>query len=239
MRFKIITSGLIFTLIFVYVGGCRKAGLWLMKKDDPKHADAMVILMGSIADRILHAVDIYKNRVVDKVIIVEGVTGAFKAIKERGVNIKTGTEQMKNIAVELGIPTDSMVILPGNAQSTLQEALIVKEYLSDKPDLDTILLVSSAHHTRRAYMIFKNAFTNSDKRVFFICSPSPYSDFNAQKWWKSKDGIETVMLEYLKIMNFFMVEKRKLRRNQGNMITLVNSTQLRIYGIFASQPTIQ
>jgi len=35
----------------VYVKACRRAGVWLIKENEPVHADAIVILVGSIADR--------------------------------------------------------------------------------------------------------------------------------------------------------------------------------------------
>jgi uncharacterized SAM-binding protein YcdF (DUF218 family) len=211
MKSKIYSSGILLIIVVLNVGSCRKAGVWLVKRDEPVNADAMVILMGSIADRILHAVDLFQNRVADKVIIVEGGMGAFRELIERGADIISGTEQIRNAIVDLGITTESIIILPGNAQSTQDEALIIREYLSDKPGIDTLLLVSSKHHTRRAYMIFKDTFRNSQKHIYIFCSPSPYTDFNPNEWWKSKDGIETVLLEYLKLINFVLFERSELK----------------------------
>jgi len=76
----------------------------------------------------------------------------------------------------------------------------------------SLILVSSAPHTRRASMIFKAAFKNSEKPVCIFCSPSPYTVFNAEKWWKRKDDIETVLLEYLKLMNFVLFDRHKLKQ---------------------------
>ena len=46
-------------LTVTYIGGCRRAGRWLVKEDVPPHADAMVILMGNFPDRVLQAADLY------------------------------------------------------------------------------------------------------------------------------------------------------------------------------------
>jgi len=70
------------------------------------------------------------------------------------------------------------------------EATIVREYLTDKPCIDTLLLVSSAPHTRRAYLIFKYAFRKSDMPVQVVCSPSSYTNFDAENWWRSREDVQ-------------------------------------------------
>jgi uncharacterized SAM-binding protein YcdF (DUF218 family) len=207
MHSRILILSLCFVLIVVYVAGCRRAGKWLVKNDEPVHTDAMVVLMGSFPDRILQAVDIYEQGITNKLILVEAGMGTYRKLEERGVKIISGTEQIRNAAIVLGINSDSIIILPGNAQSTQQEAMIVRDYLDDYPAIDTLVLVSSSPHMRRAYMTFKNAFNKSQQHIYIICSPSAYTEFNATKWWKSKDDIETLMLEYLKLANFLLFER--------------------------------
>lgn len=179
-----------------------------MKKDTLKHADAFVVLMGSISDRILQAVDLYQSGFADKLLIVDGANDGYKELTARGADMISGAKQASNAAAALGIPSDSIFILPGAAQSTNQEAFIIRHYLVDKPGIDTLILVTSAPHTLRAYMIFKKEFRNSEKQVYIMCSPSSYTDFNPNRWWKSKDGIEMVLLEYLKLMDFMLFESK-------------------------------
>jgi uncharacterized SAM-binding protein YcdF (DUF218 family) len=211
MKARIYIYGILLIIIIVYVGACRKAGEWLVKKDDLVHADAIVILMGSIADRVLEASDQYTQRKTGKVIMVEANMGAYKALESRGVHIISETAKARKALVDLGIPIDSIVILPGDATSTLMEAKIIREYLKDKPNIDTLLLVSSAPHTLRASMIFKSAFRKTGLPLCILCSPSTYTNFNAEKWWRSEEDIQVVLLEYLKIANFVLFEKRQLK----------------------------
>ena len=103
------------------------------------------------------------------------------------------------------------MILPGDATSTQMEAEIVRDYLATKPGIETLLLVSSAHHTRRASMIFKAALKPLEHPVSVYCSPSSYTAFCAEKWWKNREDIQDVLTEYLKIGNFVLFERRKLR----------------------------
>ena len=180
---------ILFVLITLYIGGCRRAGAWLVKENVPEHADAMVLLMGNFPDRVLQAVDLFKEGKADRLLIVEESMGPFRALEARGADIISNTEQARNSAIALGIPADSITLLPGDARSTQDEAIVVRDYLVERNNIDTILLVSSAAHMRRASMIFKAALKNNYHPVFIGWSPSAYSDFNAAKWWRDKEGI--------------------------------------------------
>ena len=78
--------------------------------------------------------------------------------------------------------------------------------------MDTLLLVSSSAHTRRACMIFKAALDPLDHTPVIYCSPSQYTSFNAEKWWKSKNDIQRLVNENLKLINLALFERRALRR---------------------------
>ena len=92
---------LIFLLLvsIISVIGCRKVGLWLIKEDHPEKADAIVLLTGSIADRVLQAADIYQSGYAEKIIIAEEYMGAYKELEERGFSIISKTTQTKKALV--------------------------------------------------------------------------------------------------------------------------------------------
>ena len=210
LRSKILFIIILVILTAIYIGGCRRAGPWLVKKDVPPHADAMVLLMGSFPDRVLQAVDLYRKGTAGKLIIVEESMGPFSELESRGADIISNTQQAKNSAIVLGIPADSITILPGQARDTKTEAIVVRNYLDDNAAIDTLLLVSSASHMRRASMIFKAAFRDSETPMYIGCSPSAYSSFNADRWWRRKEDIQTVLSEFVKIGNFMLYERRKM-----------------------------
>ena len=212
MRSRIYILGAVVLILVLAVGSCRKAGTWLVKADDPAYADVMVVLMGSISDRVLQTADLYTAGVAEKVWIVEEAMGANRALEERGVHLISNTTQAKNALVTLGIPADSIVILPGDATSTRMEAEIVRDYLQTQAGIETMLLVTSSAHTRRGFNLFKAAFTPLEKPPSLYCSPSSYTNFNPEKWWRNKNHIQKVVEEYLKLVNFVFFERRELRR---------------------------
>jgi uncharacterized SAM-binding protein YcdF (DUF218 family) len=210
MKYRIYLPVIILLISILYILAWRNLGKWLVVRDVPVKADTMVILMGSIADRVLHTADLYEEGLAEKIILVEESMGAYRILEERGVNIISNTRQVYNAAVSLGVPSDSIKILPGDATSTQMEAIIIREYLSDNPAIDTLLLISSASHTRRVSMIFRSAFRKAEMPVHLAISPSKYSGFNPDRWWRDRDDIQEVIMEYLKIANFLLFERRRL-----------------------------
>ena len=220
---------LVIVLLVLAVGSCRKAGSWLVKTEKPETADATIMLMGKISDRVLQIADLYQENVAGEVWIVEEGMGAMALLEERGVRIISTTQQVHGALISLGIPADCIVILPGGATSTQMEASLVRDYLTSltepltesltepvqaetsQSDVDTLLLVSSASHMRRASMIFSAAVGRMDDPPVICTCPSNYSNFNAEKWWRSREDIQDVFLEYLKMANFVLFEKRNLK----------------------------
>lgn len=206
---------ILFSLIFVVylaviIAGCRRSGSWLSREDVPRHADAMILLMGTFPERVLQAADLYKAGISDRLIIVSENMGAYRALEERGAKVIRTTEQARDAAVVLGIPDSCITILPGNARSTLDEALSVSEYLRGENRIDSLILVSSPAHMRRAQMIFKTVLRKSGFNIYIGCSPSTYTSFIPEKWWKQKEDIQTVLTEFIKIWSFLLIEKRKI-----------------------------
>lgn len=207
---RLIIACIILVVVAGSVTTCRRAGQWLVKQDTPLHADAMVMLMGGVApDRILQVVDQYKAGLAGRLIIVQENMGAYRELEKRGAGIISSTEQATNAAVTLGIPADSILILPGDARSTQTEALIIGEYLKNNPSIDTLSLITSADHSRRTYLIFNKVFRKAGLEVVVLSNPSKYSSFNPKSWWKRKEDAQAVVMEWVKMVNFWLIDKSK------------------------------
>ena len=205
LRTILIVLALIITIISIYT--FRNAGQFLVKKDDVVNVDAMVVLMGSIPDRSLQAADLYNKGIVDRVILVEATLGGYQKLVDKGIEIVTNTEIMRNSMVAHGIPPEKIVILPGKANSTRMEACIVSDYIRKDHSIDTIIVVSSNYHTRRASMIFRSELNYKENPVCVLVYPSSYSEFSPEKWWKNRRDIKIALSEYIKIFAFLTFDK--------------------------------
>jgi len=209
---------IVFILVLIvfsatFVGGCRRAGNWLVKEDIPSHADAMVLLMGNFPERVLQAVDLYHEGRADRLIIVYESMGPYRILESRGADVIRTTTQAHDAAIALGIPSDKITMLPGDARSTLDEAIALREYLKVSSAADTIILVSSPAHMRRSYLIFRAILRDPERPLYVGSSPSAYSGFNPEKWWRRREDIQSVLSEYIKLLSFMIVEKGKSVNN--------------------------
>lgn len=112
-----------------------------------------------------------------------------------------------SVDTTLGIPKDSIVLLPGSATSTQMEALVVREYIKQNPETDTLIIVSSPSHTRRAGMIFERILQKENSNVCILTSPSAYNSFTGEGWWKSREDVQKVLSEYVKLVVWVVWER--------------------------------
>ncbi|ABI68055.1 YdcF family protein [Syntrophomonas wolfei] len=186
----------------------RYAGVGIVSSDSPEKADFIIVLMGSGPDRILGAVELYEKGYAPYIMMVENWQPGYELLESRGVELPRDAELAASVGVQLGIPEEAFIILPGDARSTQDEALIVTQYLKEQQaGVDMVLLVSSKFHSKRAAKIFCWALADSGQDVKVLSCPTPYDDFNAAAWWQSREDAKRVVSEYVKLVNFYVVDR--------------------------------
>ena len=186
------------------------AGQILVKSDQQQQADIIVVLMGSIPDRMLGAVDLYTEGYANTILMVQSHMSGYEVLTARGVTIPTTVDLNKEVAVSLGVPEEHVHILPGSAYSTNDEAIIFREYLSHNTDINSIALVTSKYHSCRAKLIFERALRHLDRDITIHSTPTNYDSFNERYWWRNREDMKRVVTEYLKLVNFFVRERYRL-----------------------------
>lgn len=200
------TAGFLFLMIFILF--LRHAGTYLVKQADPlPKSDAAIILMGSIADRVLEAADTYKAGQTDRIVIVNNIQYGSESLQPYGVNIPNFASLSVDALQQLGVPDSLITVLPGRASSTRAEADTIASWLQANPAIDTLAIISSSAHTRRAYMIFSDSFDDAGIHVTLVTIPSKYSEFTGERWWTDRESAKQVFMEWVKILSFVLVEK--------------------------------
>jgi uncharacterized SAM-binding protein YcdF (DUF218 family) len=161
-------------------------GNYLVAEDEPQQSDIIVLLMGSGPDRMLGAVDLYHAEYADEILMVRNMVRGYDLVVSQGVKIPHDTDIAKEVAVQLGVPEEKITVLPGDALSTQDEAIAVREYLKTEPDIDSLIIVTSKSHSGRAKKIFVKAMTSLERDFRIISCPTNYDDFNADRWWKDR-----------------------------------------------------
>lgn len=199
-------AGLLFIVLLIIL--LRHAGTYLVKQSHPlPKSDAAVILMGSIADRVLEAADIYKAGLTDQIVIVNNIQYGSESLKPYGVTIPNFAALSIDALHQLGVPDSVIIHIPGRASSTRAEADTIASWLHTHPENDTLAIISSSAHTRRAFMIFSDSFSDNDMDITLVSIPSRYSEFDGKKWWTDRESAKQVFMEWMKIVSFVLVEK--------------------------------
>ncbi|PKM77556.1 MAG: hypothetical protein CVU90_06825 [Firmicutes bacterium HGW-Firmicutes-15] len=185
-------------------------GSFLVAQDQPQHSDIIVVLMGSGPDRMLGAVDLYQDGYADNIVMVRNNVAGYNQVVSKGVKIPHDTELAQMVAVQLGVSQDNVLIIPGDALSTQDEARQVREYLRDKQDIDSMILVTSKYHSGRAKKIFVRAMSSMDREIKVTSCPSQYDGFNAEHWWQSREDLKIGVMEYIKLFEFYGYEQYEL-----------------------------
>ncbi len=163
--------------------------------------------MGSVSDRILQAADIFEAGLTKELIIVNEKQTGIENLNKRGVDIPSQAQRSQSALIQLGIPDSLISIIPGRAASTKDEAAITAAWLKNHPHIDTLIIVSSAAHMRRAHLIFRKELKKHGLRVHLLTAPSQYSGFNAKQWWRDRESAKQVFMEYTKMLSFLLVEQ--------------------------------
>jgi uncharacterized SAM-binding protein YcdF (DUF218 family) len=179
-------------------------GAYLVTDEARRPADAIVVLSGSVPDRILEAVDLYQRGLAPKIILTrEAPAPGVETLRLRGAEVPDRHDLNVSIATQLGVPHEAIITADGTPTSTRSEAELVVSLLH-RVGLRTVLLVTSKLHSRRAGAIFHSL---AGGRIEFIVCASPYDSFRADDWWLNRGTARRVVFEYQKLLYFQLWER--------------------------------
>ena len=198
-KLKYLIAGLLSAFFIFGTIGFRQAGNWLVVFEEPQKANAIVVLMGSVEERIPQAIDLYKAGYASQLLFPDDYEENPPLILPNGTKLHNDAAKSKYLSLQYSIPDSVIIVIQGPAINTQAEAEIITAYLENQSSMDTLLLVTSSYHSRRASFIFRNEFASKGLDITLISVPSHYSTFEADHWWKSSTSRKTVFYEYVKM----------------------------------------
>jgi uncharacterized SAM-binding protein YcdF (DUF218 family) len=159
--------------------------------------------------------DFEETKTVDLIVVLTGGRGRFKQglellKKERGSHLLvsgTGTNislediLSANNLEELADAYRERIILGDLSRSTEENAQEIKS-VSEKLNVESILLVTSSYHIRRALNLLKrelNKVPQLEALVYYHPVETP--NFHREYWWKSRTGWQIFLSEYFKSLS--------------------------------------
>jgi uncharacterized SAM-binding protein YcdF (DUF218 family) len=155
----------------------------------PRKSDVIIILSGDLGDRLVYGVKLYKLGYADKVLI--------------SGNNKNMIEQ----ALCLGIPKSS-IITEEQSGTTFENAKYSSNIIKQQ-GYKSALVVTSRYHTLRTGIIFRQFFKGIDLTICAV----PYDRGITISWWKDRYLTRFLIIEYLKLIWYFLFEYSNKREN--------------------------
>ncbi len=191
------------TAVWIPVAGVLSGYLVVERPLD--QADVILLLSGGAEyrQRAAEAAMLYQKGVAPKILLTnDGVRGGWDQVQQRNPYF---VELAISELVTSGVPMDCIEVLPNVVEGTIEEANLVLDFTAGR-GIKSILLVTSAFHSRRAVWSFERAISKNDVSIV-IGVKSPVSDSYrppASYWWFSRDGWQIVVAEYAKTAYYWL-----------------------------------
>ena len=174
----------------------------LMVSAELPHADAMVVLSGSslYQERTGRAAQLFHEGRAPKIVLTNDnqPAGWSNDLQRNPLFIEREAEELRNA----GVPDDEIEMLPQTVSSTHDEALLLREY-AEAHGLHSLLIVTSAYHSRRALWTFRKVFEGSGINIGLASVPPGERTPQPATWWLHLRGWQEVAGEYLKLIYYW------------------------------------
>ncbi len=174
---------------------------WLIVTEPIDRADAIVVMSGSAAYRERNelAARLYLEGRSPLVILTnDNQNGGWAVDEQRNIPYQEIAERLLR---RRGVPEKSMVMLLRPVSGTYDEATLIKEYAAER-NLRSILVVTSAYHSRRARWTLHRVFSNSGVTLGFETVMPGWQSPPPRTWWLHLKGWQMVPPEYVKLIYY-------------------------------------
>jgi uncharacterized SAM-binding protein YcdF (DUF218 family)/glycosyltransferase involved in cell wall biosynthesis len=164
--------------------------------EEPRRADAIVVFAGGVGEsgragggaqeRLKQAVDLFHAGYAKTLVLSSGFVYSYRE-----------AEVMRALAIDQHVP-DSAIVLEQHAANTHENVLFVGRIVREHR-WQTILLVSSPYHMRRALLVWRKQAP--DVRV--IATPPLESQFYEHTRGASFEQVRGILQEYLAILGYW------------------------------------
>jgi uncharacterized SAM-binding protein YcdF (DUF218 family) len=162
------------------------------------HADAIFVLSGSsrLAERNHLAAQLFKESRAPRVILTNDNQRAGWERKEQ--RNPFFYEWAQRILEKDGVPADRIEVVMEPVSGTYEEVKLVRDYM-DQHNLRSVLVVTSAYHSRRTWWTVKRVFEGSNTQIgLVVASPT----ISPGSWWLHFGGWKMIIGEYVKLFYY-------------------------------------
>ena len=175
----------------------RAAGWALVVNEPIAPADVIVLSLTSGGAGVLEAADLVKDGIATGVAVFTDPPSGdddYEFIRRGLPDEDRSTRQIRQLTW-LGV-TDVMQI-PGNEAGTTGEGQVLPAWC-DQQHFRSIVFVVARDHSRRWRRVLNRVMKGHPTRV--MVQPARYSPFDPDRWWETRDGVRTGIVELQKLV---------------------------------------
>ena len=178
-----------------------RLGAWLVVEDPLEKADAVVVLGGTMYERPMEAVELYKEGWAPRIYLFRQVADWGEAVLvERNFQYTREVDLQIEVMGRLGVPREMIFILD-QANSTAEEsddllALVTREKFS------RVIVVTSKQHTRRARLVMNRKV--NPVGVTVIVRPSRFDRSDVDRWWANRSTLRFTLFETQRLFGYWL-----------------------------------
>jgi uncharacterized SAM-binding protein YcdF (DUF218 family) len=164
-------------------------------------ADAIVVLGGSAnyKERAREAAKLLLDGRSQRILITNDNTrGPWSSSEQRNPFFYERSFQELQAA---GVPENSIEVVIQPVTSTNEEAEVVRQYVQER-GLRSLLVVTSAYHSRRALWTFSRVFRGTRVQVGLVSASNGVESPPPSTWWLTSVGWKLVPTEYVKLIYY-------------------------------------
>jgi hypothetical protein len=174
----------------------RVAGWALVVSDPLAAADIIVVSLSSGAAGPLEAADLIHSGIATRVAVFsDPPTGEDKEFIRRGLPYED--ERARRIRQLGWLGVADVVEIPTTEAGTTGEVQALPSWC-DQHQFRSIVFVAAKDHSRRVRRELGRVMKGHMTHV--MVQPARYSSFDPNRWWETRDGVRTVIVELQKLI---------------------------------------
>lgn len=166
-----------------------------------ERADALAVLAGSstYVERTRLAARLYREGRAPKIVLTnDNLRGGYVLEQDRNpLFVERAADELRRAGVAAG----DIEVIERPVGSTGEEAALLREHASAR-GLRSVLVVTSAYHSRRALRTLRRAFEGSGVEVGLVAVGPGQQSPPPATWWLHRLGWKMVPGEYLKFLYY-------------------------------------
>ncbi|MCU1266092.1 MAG: hypothetical protein JWM21_2410 [Acidobacteria bacterium] len=169
-------------------------------------ADVIMIMAGSAVfkERTQRAAELYKQGRAPKILVTnDNQEGGWVSDEQRNIPYQ---ELAARYLRRQGVPDEAIETLPEPVSGTYEELQLLRGY-AQANGLHSILIVTSAYHSRRTLWTLGQTFASSGIAIGLDAVPTGQQVPGPATWWLHLRGWQMVPSEYVKMIYYQLVHR--------------------------------